>query len=118
MPGSGTRPDHTGRIRVRCRLARWQNLHPPEPHLTHSLRKSGAVALVALLADRLTMLRLNARQRTALSETCREFANLAGGALVVGQALSGQRFSWWLMVVGIAFWFGFIAVGMRRLEGE
>jgi len=39
-----------------------------------------------------------------------ELANLAMTALGFGQALSDRRFSWSLVIAGIALWAGLVAV--------
>jgi hypothetical protein len=65
----------------------------------------------------MTMLRLNPRQRGALSETLRELANLVAAALVVGQFVTQQAPSWWLILTGIAAWVAFVGFGLM-LEGE
>jgi len=63
------------------------------------------------------MLRLDRRRRAALSETVRELANLAAAALVLGQFVTGQPPSFWLMLMGITIWLAFVWVGVL-LEGE
>jgi|RhiMethySRZTD1v2_1073278.scaffolds.fasta_scaffold235702_2 hypothetical protein len=62
------------------------------------------------------MIRLERRQRDALSETLRELANLNAAALVVGQIVIAQpRLS--LILAGIAFWLAFVGWALL-LEGE
>ena len=51
-----------------------------------------------------TMLRLDRAQRTALSETLRELANVVAGILVLGQFIGEQPLSPWLILVGMAGW--------------
>jgi len=63
------------------------------------------------------MIRLNRRQRAALSETFREFANLTAAALVVGQFVTDRPLSWLVIGMGLVIWAGFIALGLL-LEGE
>jgi hypothetical protein len=63
------------------------------------------------------MLRLDRRQRAALSETVREFANLVAAALVIGQFVAEQPPSWWLILVGVSVWVAFVWLGVL-LEGE
>jgi hypothetical protein len=53
-----------------------------------------------------------------LGETAREFANLAAGALILGQFLGGQRFSWWLMLADLVAWFGMTGFGLLLLKEE
>jgi hypothetical protein len=63
------------------------------------------------------MLRFTGRQRRALGNTLRELANLAAAALVFGQFV-GQGFaSWSTLVVGTAFWFAVVSLGLL-MEGE
>jgi hypothetical protein len=50
------------------------------------------------------MLRLKKRQRAALGATLRELANLTAGALILGQLVSQQPFSWRLVLAGAAIW--------------
>ena len=50
------------------------------------------------------MLRLKPRQRTVLIGVFPEFANLAAGALIFGQALTDRPFSWMLVAAGGAVW--------------
>ena len=63
------------------------------------------------------MLRLKPRQSAALSETVRELANLVAAALVVGQFVTRQAPSWWLILAGIAAWVAFVGFALV-LEGE
>ena len=70
------------------------------------------------LQHSMPMLRLNSRQRVALGETSREFANLAAGALVLGQFLGSQRFSWWQMLAGFGLWLGMTGFGLLLLREE
>ena len=65
----------------------------------------------------MTMIRFERRQRSALSETLRELANLAAAALGLGQFVMVQPFSPLLMLMGIGFWIAFVGVGLL-LEGE
>jgi hypothetical protein len=62
------------------------------------------------------MVRLNPRQRAALSETLRELANLIAAALAVGQVVTEEPRSW-LILAGIVIWVAFVGVGLL-LEGE
>jgi hypothetical protein len=50
------------------------------------------------------MLRLNQQQRTDLSSTLRELANLIFAAFVVGQFLAETPMSWWLFAAGLLLW--------------
>ena len=63
------------------------------------------------------MLRFSTRQRAALGSTLRELANLAAAGLVFGQFI-GQGFaSWTTLVMGTAFWFLVVWLGLL-MEGE
>jgi len=50
------------------------------------------------------MLRLKPQRRAALGETLRELANLAAGALVLGQFVGEQRLSTGSILAGILLW--------------
>ena len=63
------------------------------------------------------MIRFERRQRSALSETLRELANLAAAAFVLGQFVMSQPLSWGLMLLGIVLRVAFVGVGLV-LEGE
>lgn len=67
----------------------------------------------------MTMLKLKQSQLTVLIETARDAANVAVGALVFGQALSGRGYSSTLATVGICTWaglviFAFALAGMKE----
>ena len=63
-----------------------------------------------------TMLRLNSRQRTALSETVRELANLVAAALVLSRFIGGEPASPWLAILGVVLWVVFVGFAVL-LEG-
>jgi hypothetical protein len=63
------------------------------------------------------MIRFDRRQRSALSATLRELANLAAAAFVLSQFVTSQSLSWGLMLMGIALWVALVGVGLV-LEGE
>jgi hypothetical protein len=63
------------------------------------------------------MIRLDRRQRDALSETVRELANFVAAALVVGQFVTSQPASGRLIFVGIFSWVVFVGFALM-LEGE
>ena len=63
------------------------------------------------------MIRLNPRQRAALSETFRELANLVAAALVVGQFVAEQPPSSRLIFMGVGAWLVLVWSGLM-LEGE
>jgi hypothetical protein len=63
------------------------------------------------------MLRLKPRRRAVLVETLRELANLAAGALVLGQFVGQQPLSLWVISGGVAAWFALVAVAIL-LTGE
>jgi hypothetical protein len=58
------------------------------------------------------MLRLNQAQRTALSETLRELANLVVGALALGEFVGEEPPSIWMALAGIFGWVLFVAWGV------
>jgi hypothetical protein len=63
------------------------------------------------------MLRLKKQQRAVLVETLREPANLAAGALVLGQVVGERPLSPWLVLGGVAVWFVLVGAAVR-LTGE
>src|SRR3954466_358377 len=67
---------------------------------------------------RVTMVRLNPKQRTALADTFRQLGNLAIGGLGVGQFVSTRPLSWPLLVVGTFVWAASVAFGLLMLKGE
>jgi hypothetical protein len=62
------------------------------------------------------MIRLDRRQRDALSDTVRELANFVAGALVLGQIVAERPRSW-LIGAGIATWITLVGLALV-LEGE
>ena len=64
------------------------------------------------------MLRLNLRQRSALGETTREFANLAAAALGLGQVVKDQPLSWAMVVIAVGVWVGLMAFAMFLIGGD
>jgi len=50
------------------------------------------------------MLRLQSKQRTELSESVRDLANLVFTAFVLGQFIGGQTLSWELLLAGFGIW--------------
>ena len=64
------------------------------------------------------MIRLDAEQRLALSETFRELANLAAGAFVLGQFVGDRAVSWLLMSIGAAVWIVLVVMALmfRRIR--
>lgn len=62
------------------------------------------------------MIRLERRQRSALSATIRELANLVAAALIVGQVVIAEPRPW-LIAAGTAFWLAFVGWALL-LEGE
>jgi hypothetical protein len=89
----------------------------PTPNRGHPI---SAVFLVAEFSlhdiGRGTMIRLDRRQRDALSDTVRELANFVAAALVLGQIVAERPRSW-LIVTGIAAWITLVGLGLL-LEGE
>jgi len=63
------------------------------------------------------MIRLDRRQRDALSETVRELANFVAAGLSVGQFVTSQPPSWRLIGVGVFSWMVFVGFALM-LEGE
>ena len=63
------------------------------------------------------MLRLQAKQRAALSQTFRELANLLAGALVLSQFVGQQAPSWRLVILGTAAWIALVSLALF-LAGE
>jgi hypothetical protein len=63
------------------------------------------------------MLRLKTRQRAVLVETLRELANLAAGALVLGQFVGLQPLSVWVVLGGLASWVALVGAAIL-LSGE
>jgi hypothetical protein len=63
------------------------------------------------------MLRLNRRQRSALSETVRELANLTFAALVLGQFVMDEPISWSMLLLGVSLWAVCVG-GAIALDGE
>jgi hypothetical protein len=65
---------------------------------------------------RLTMLRLNSRQRTLIAEKLFDIANVAAGAMIFGQFLAERGFSTALATAGVVVWGLLVAFGLA-LEG-
>jgi len=64
------------------------------------------------------MLRLKPHQRTELSETARDLANLSVGALVLGQFIGPAGSVAWLpLLAGFAIWIALVAFALA-LPGE
>jgi hypothetical protein len=49
--------------------------------------------------------RLTGDERKMYSEKIVDLANIGSGALIFGQSLGEVKFSWWLLLTGLAFWF-------------
>lgn len=64
------------------------------------------------------MLRLRQGQRVALGETVRQLANLAAGALVLGQFLGAQPLSWSMLLAGTAVWIVFVLFALMLIGEE
>ena len=64
------------------------------------------------------MLRLNRKQRTAISETLRQVGNLTLGVLALGQLVSGRPVLWSFLTLGVAPWSLFLVYAMILLRGE
>jgi hypothetical protein len=65
----------------------------------------------------MTMLRLKTRQRAVFAETLRELANLAAGALVLGQFVGQRPLSFRMVLGGVALWFVLVGLAIV-LTGE
>jgi hypothetical protein len=63
------------------------------------------------------MLILNREQRRLFAETVRDIANVAAGAMVFGQFLSGNAFAPRVMVAGAALWIVFVSSAVLTLKG-
>ncbi|MGH9256214.1 MAG: hypothetical protein ACRD3C_16785 [Vicinamibacterales bacterium] len=59
------------------------------------------------------MLRLKGRQRAVLGEKLLDLANFAAAALVFGQFVGQQSFSWAVVGVGVAIWFALVMLALR-----
>jgi hypothetical protein len=92
---------------LRHRIARFRNaddLHP-----VHSERRLRPVA---------TMLRLTQKQRTALSETFRQLANVAAATLAFGQFVSQRPVSIVLVATGLTVWAALVGLGIWFAGGD
>jgi hypothetical protein len=63
------------------------------------------------------MIRLKREQRSLLAEKVADVANVAAGALIFGQALSGTAFSVKLAIVGIGAWLAMTAAAVIVVGG-
>jgi hypothetical protein len=64
------------------------------------------------------MVRLNRKQRTAMSDTLRQFANIVAAAFVVGQFVAARPLSWSLFFAGAVVWVVLAGGGVLLLAGE
>jgi hypothetical protein len=64
------------------------------------------------------MVRLTRQQRADLGATVRELANLVAAALILGQLVGGERFSWRLFVTGVVGWIVFVGFALAVSRGE
>jgi hypothetical protein len=62
------------------------------------------------------MLRLKSRRREVLSETFRELANLAAGAMVLGQFVGERPLSVGIVLVGALAWFTLVGLALFYAE--
>jgi len=60
-----------------------------------------------------TMLRSKQEQRAVLGEKLFDLANVAAAALVFGQFLGQQSFSWTVIGVGVGNWFALVMLALR-----
>lgn len=58
------------------------------------------------------MLRLTKARRAALAQTFRELANLAAGAMVLGQFVGERSFSPAVLLIGIAMWAALVGLAL------
>jgi predicted branched-subunit amino acid permease len=65
-----------------------------------------------------TMLRLNRRQRTVMSETLRQLANIVLGGTVIAQVAGSQPRSAWVAGGGIGTWWVLLMVAIVFAGGE
>ncbi|PIU84519.1 MAG: hypothetical protein COS67_12815 [Deltaproteobacteria bacterium CG06_land_8_20_14_3_00_44_19] len=65
------------------------------------------------------MFRLNQKHREIFSNKILDVANIAAGALIFGQFISGKRFSWYLtgFSLGILFICYFLSYFLLKKEG-
>ncbi len=64
------------------------------------------------------MLRLSRQRRSVLGGALVDAANVAAGALLFGQFLTGQPLSWGRMVIGLAVWIVLVAVALVFVETD
>jgi hypothetical protein len=62
------------------------------------------------------MLELKPHQRTELSETVRDLANLTFAALVLGQFIGDAPISWPAVVSGFLMWVALVALALALPE--
>jgi hypothetical protein len=58
------------------------------------------------------MLEFGSSRRAVLSETFRELANLAGGAMVLGQFVSERPLSVGIVLVGVLAWLTLVGLAL------
>lgn len=63
------------------------------------------------------MIRLKREQRSLLAEKVADVVNVAAGALIFGQAISGTAFSVKLAIVGIGAWLAMTAAAVIGVGG-
>jgi hypothetical protein len=63
------------------------------------------------------MIKLKREQRSLLAAKVADVANVAAGALIFGQALSGTAFSVKLAIVGIGAWLAMTAAAVIVVGG-
>ena len=66
----------------------------------------------------MTMIRLSDAQRAVLTQTLPAVAHLGLGALVFGQFLRDQPFSWWLASAGVGIWLWVVSVAVAVAGGK
>ncbi|MSO82013.1 MAG: hypothetical protein EXQ53_01765 [Acidobacteria bacterium] len=64
------------------------------------------------------MVKLTDAQRAVLVQAFPAIAHLGLGALVFGQFLRDQPFSWWLAFAGVGVWLWFVSVALVVAGGK
>jgi len=66
----------------------------------------------------MTMLEFHEKQRAVLADKLPDLANLAAGAMIFGQALSGNGFSFSTAVVGFGIWLVLVILAIVFAKGS
>ena len=62
------------------------------------------------------MVRLTLGQRTLLAETLRDIANIAAGAMIFGQFIGSETFSFRIATFGMGMWLALVAYAIVLAE--